>query len=463
LPGPYLAWSPDGNYLVIADRDSPTSPSALFLLSIENGQKQKLTFPSGRISGDSTPAFSPDGLTLGFSRNIDFGVGDLFQLSLLVVPGGVRAAGEAKRITFDNRGARNPVWSVGGRDLVFTELGFLSRVSASRTIGPDDKPRQLMSFGGNVREIAISRGAHRLAYAHVIFHSNIWRLAMPVLDSGPNTHLPNKPQGADSAIPFISSTRDSSAPQYSPDGKRIAFMSDRTGSLEIWVCDSDGSHAVQLTSFGGPDVTTPRWSPDGKRIAFDSSAAGQFDIWTVNADGGKPERITTNPANDGNPSWSNDGRWIYFDSGRIGEQQVWKVPVNGGEAIQLTRDGGFSPLESLDGKFLYYVKNLIDTSVWRIPVEGGQAIKVVDGLSNYLNVAIVDKGVIFVPSRQSGARSSVQFFSFATNKIRPIADFEKPLDMGGRGGVAVSPDGRWLLFSQFDQAGSELMLVDSFR
>jgi len=149
-------------------------------------------------------------------------------------------------------------------------------------------------------------------------------------------------------------------------------MSERSGQPEIWVCDSDGSNAAQLTSFAGPQVTTPRWSPDGGRIAFDSDAAGEYDIYVVGANGGKPQRMTTHPANDGNPSWSRDGRWIFFDSARTGEQQVFKIPANGGEAIQVTRDGGFAPLESPDGKFLYYTKALAATSLWRMPVEGGR-------------------------------------------------------------------------------------------
>jgi Tol biopolymer transport system component len=173
--------------------------------------------------------------------------------------------------------------------------------------------------------------------------------------------------------------------------------------------------------------------------------------------------MTTHPANDGNPSWSRDGRWIHFDSARTGEQQVWKIPADGGEAVQESRDGGFAPLESSDGKFLYYLKGLTETNLWKIPVQGGQALKVLEGLSNYLNLAIVEKGVYFVPSRNTAVGSSVQFLSFATNKITPVVSVQKPLDLNSRGGLAVSPDGRWILYTQFDQAGSELMLVENFR
>ena len=264
---------------------------------------------------------------------------------------------------------------------------------------------------------------------------------------------------------FIFSTQDDVDPQFSPDGRRIVFVSERSGHPEIWVCNGDGLSPLQLTSFQGPAVTTPRWSPDGRRIAFDSDAkGGRFDIWVIGADGGKPVRMTTHPANDGDPSWSHDGRWIYFDSARTGEgeQQVWKMPADGGEAIQLTCDGGWAPLESPDGRFLYYTKYLWDTSLWRVPVDGGQSAKVLEGLSAYVNLAIVDTGIYFVPH----SLTSIQFLDLRTNQIRRIASFERPVGMGDLGGgLAISPDGQWILYTntRADQGGAELRLVENFR
>jgi Tol biopolymer transport system component len=263
----------------------------------------------------------------------------------------------------------------------------------------------------------------------------------------------------DQSTPLISSTRDDDAPQFSPDGKKIAFKSKRSGSFEVWVCDADGSNAVQLTSIGGPGVTTPRWSPDGGRIAFDSNAPGQSDIFVVGATGGKPQRMTTDPANDGNPSWSQDGKWIYFDSARTGEQQVWKMPAKGGEAIQVTRDGGFGPRESPDSKFLYYTKALDNTSLWRVAIGGGASAKVLENVRSYEAFAIVAKGIYFI-SRQ-GATLAIRFLRFDTNKISTVAGFEKRLFLGP--GLTVSPDGKWLLYSQYEQLGTELTLVENFR
>ena len=252
------------------------------------------------------------------------------------------------------------------------------------------------------------------------------------------------------------------APQFSPDGKKIAFMSDRSGNFEIWVCERDGSNAMQLTSFGGPIVTNPRWSPDGSRIAFDSNAAGGFDVWVTSANGGKPQRMTshpTNPTNDGNPSWSRDGRWIYFDSARTGEAQVWKIPATGGDATQITRDGGFAPLESPDGKYIYYTKELAATSLWRLSAEGGQASKVLENLSNNVNLVIVNDGIYFVPEQGTASGPSIQFLNLTTNQVRSVASFREPLDAG----LALSPDGRWILYTQVNHGGAELRLAENFR
>jgi Tol biopolymer transport system component len=138
---------------------------------------------------------------------------------------------------------------------------------------------------------------------------------------------------------------------------------------------------------------------------------------------------------------------------------VFKMPANGGEAVQVTKEGGYAPLESPDGKFLYYTKALFSTSLWKIPIQGGEASKVLEGLSEYENVAIVDSGVYFVPDRNTTGDSSIQFLSFATNKVSNLATFEKSRVLG----LTVSPDGKWILYSHEQQSGSELMLVENFR
>ena len=457
LPGPYLTWSPDNNSLVVSAIGEGREPAALFRLSLDTGEKSKLTSPPAQDQGDTSPAFSPDGRTLAFTRVVDAGQSELY---LLTVSGGSKPAGEPRRVFMENQSADSPAWTEDGRAIIFSSgqpgQRSLWKIGISGS-SSTTKAEQLASLGARAYQPAISRRGNRLVYAHFSFRSSI--SSIPTLDTQ-RVRTPNTPAAGDKPAAVIASTRNQSSPQFSPDGKRIAFMSNRSGSDEIWVCDGNGQNAVQVTSFGGPRATNPTWSPDGERLAFDSNAAGQFDIYVVGSNGGKPQRMTTDPANDGNPSWSRDGRWIYFDSARSGQQQLWKMPASGGDAIQVTHDGGFGPHESPDGKFLYYAKALSDTSLWRIPVEGGPATRVLESLSSHLNVAFAASAIYFVPSGTSS--SSIQVLDLNTNRIVTVASFKIPLSLGELGGLALSPDGKRLLYTQLDEQGSELMLVEKF-
>jgi len=249
---------------------------------------------------------------------------------------------------------------------------------------------------------------------------------------------------------------------FSPDGKRIAFSSGRSsheGKTEVWVCDSDGSNPVQLTSLDAYSGSAC-WSPDSERIAFDSNVDDKIAIYLISANGGKARRMTSGSASNYQPSWSRDGRWIYFASDRTGEDQLWKMPAGGGEAVQVTRNGGFTGMESADGKTLYYAKGLYVTSLWKVPVYGGEETRVLESLVWSKNFAVVDSGTYFIPTPPAGATSSsIQFFSFATRKIRSVAATAKPALYG----LTISPDGRWILYTQIDQSATELMLVENFQ
>ena len=124
LPGPYLTWSPDGNSLVISDKDSSgKQPFALFLLSIETGEKRRLTSPPAGLQGDSGPAFAPNGRSLAFTRTVDTGVSDLY---LLPISSGSKSLREPSQLTFGNRNTAGAVWKSDGREIIFGNWSYAS-------------------------------------------------------------------------------------------------------------------------------------------------------------------------------------------------------------------------------------------------------------------------------------------------------------------------------------------------
>lgn len=166
----------------------------------------------------------------------------------------------------------------------------------------------------------------------------------------------------------------------------------------------------------------------------------------------------TYPAADAVPSWSRDGKWIYFGSNRSGSYQVWKMPASGGAASQVTQKGGFVPLESQDGKFVYYMKGYDDRNIWRVPSRGGEEAEVLRTILAR-NFDVAKDGIYFIPELGSSKSHSIRFFSFATGAIKSIASIEDPVGNC----ISVSPDGRWILYPKLDLEGSDLMLVENFR
>jgi Tol biopolymer transport system component/predicted Ser/Thr protein kinase len=438
-----MAWTPDGKSLVVTDRNSDNEPLGLFLLSVESGERRRLTSPQGKAFVDSQPAFSPDGHTLAFIREVAVGVRDIY---LLVLSEDYQPMGDPKRLTFEDQVTFRPIWTSAGAEIIFSSGQFrvpnLFRISASGS----GKPQRLVGVGEDGSEAAISHRMKRLVYTREILDLNIWRLEVPGLHG--EISPPKK---------LIASTRTDSEAQFSPDGKRIVFASDRAGSREIWICDGDGSNAVQLTSMGGY-CGSPRWSPDGERIAFESNVDRQWEIYVIGAIGGKPKRLTNNPAYDSEPNWSRDGKWIYFASNRSGESQLWKMSADGGEAIQVTRKGGAMALESPDSQWVYYTKGQTATGLWKMPRDGGEETEVLESVDK-LAFAVVNEGIYFVPRSDSSTSHSIQFFNFATKRTQSIATIESDIDDF----ISVSPDRRWILYSQVDQAGSDLMLVENFH
>ena len=127
--------------------------------------------------------------------------------------------------------------------------------------------------------------------------------------------------------------------------------------------------------------------------------------------------------------------------------------------MQITRKGGTDAHESPDGRFLYYLKDGNEiTSLWKVPVQGGEETQVLQSVC-CLNFAVVSQGIYFIPEPHE-EHSSVQFLSFATGKVVTIATLSGTAAYGS----SVSPDGQWLIYSQYaEHQDSDLWMVENFQ
>jgi Tol biopolymer transport system component/predicted Ser/Thr protein kinase len=435
MAGHRVAWSPDAKWLAYADGN----PASLFLFSLASGERKRLTTPLRDSPGDDFPAFSPDGRRLAFVRAITPGVTNLYYVSL---GDGFQPAAPPVKLS-KNGSFSAPAWTADGRDLVFFESGNSNIDNIWRVKATEGAvPSLVVSDGGSAP--AIARQGTRLAFVRENSDYNIWR-------------APTREGAASSApVQLIASTRADQAPQYSPDGKRVAYVSDRGGRPEIWLASADGTNQIQLTSI--ENAGSPSWSPDGQRVAFGSTRGGSSQVYTIPVSGGKPEQLTDAPPGSSIPRYSRDGKWMYFASRRTGRFEVWKMASQGGEAMQVTRNGGYAADESLDGAWLYFTREDVSGSpLMKMPVAGGPETQVVSGIARRA-FAPAAHGMYFIQS--DGPRSnSIRYLNEATGEIRVLQVLTKPLWSF----LSVSPDEQFVLWTQADQFGSDLMMITNFR
>jgi serine/threonine protein kinase/Tol biopolymer transport system component len=347
-----LSWSPKGDTLAFPYRKSPSDAAKICLFSLADRKIQaELTSPPrATCVGDGGPSISPDGKWLAFLRTTSWAVQDLY-----VVP---MTGGEPKRLTDEPQLIVGCAWTPDSREIVLashrTGYSGLWRIPF---MGGQLQP--LVGVSRNAYAPAVSLRESRLAYVEATYQVGIWRVNL----SGPTQERP--------ATKLISSTRWDGSQDYSPDGKKIVFASNRDGRFQIWVCDSEGLNPRRLTD--GMDCGLPRWSPDGQEIAYNDQRGRGNVIYLVAAHGGPPRPLTPTTLDCGGPTWSRDGEWVYFSSMQNGwTTQLWKIRTRGGAPVQVTWHSGELADESKDGQSFYYYRDFPAPSVWKAPVLGGE-------------------------------------------------------------------------------------------
>jgi eukaryotic-like serine/threonine-protein kinase len=442
-----LSWTPDGEWLASPDGDGDETPLHIALVSFRNGEKRRLTTPPPGTFGDTGPALSPDGRTLAFTRHTLWGVSDLH---LLPLSEDHQPVGEPRLLTHDVPNANGATWTPDGREIVFCSRVFHAATLWRTAADGKTPPRPLGLGGRGAYGPEVDPNGSRLLYSKHLWDLNVWRVEL--LPSG----LPaGKPE------PLLRSNLVDDGAAFSPDGSSIAFASERSGTRELWLADAEGGRLRSLTALDSAWGMYPVWEPHGEWIAFEASVAGKKrDVYVVSPRGGSPRPLTSDPADDWSPRWQADGRRLTFESDRGGARRHWTVSVEGGEATPAAdeRPGVDDPASA----FRYFAEETKDAWSIRRQRRGGGPVEPVVERAGSWAFAVSGRGVYFT-ERSSASRypAHIAFLDLASRRTTRIADLAPGTLTGGS--LAISPDGRTLLYTQCDEEADDLVLVEDFR
>jgi Tol biopolymer transport system component/DNA-binding winged helix-turn-helix (wHTH) protein len=429
-PAP-VAWSPEGATLFISDRCSPDAEFGLVSFSFATGEKRCLTQIGGfGYSKRHKLSISPDGKTLAFIPAPSSVVCEIYRISV---------SGDTPRLLLrDGEACVALMWTPDGKSIIFlserTRLPSLWRIPANGggRIEPETEYPTVGSF---------SRDGKRFVFAEqttsnppAVWRADLARAGGPVL-------------GTKKLISTQYWERDA---QPSADGRRIVWISERSARGELWVSNGDGTDALQLTHVRR-HAGTPHWSPDGKWITFDCHMDDGPQVMIIDSEGRNLRQITHGATTNVVPSWSPDGRSIYFVSKRTGRFEVWVHALDTGAETQLTTNGGFNPVASIDHRFVYFTK-MYEPGLWKMPLAGGQESQVIANkppVPYWGHWAETESGIYVIDiNTDSGPR--IEFHEFASHKSRTVLAYEQQ-PLPAFPSLAATKDGKTIYYTQWDQ------------
>ncbi len=438
---PWVDWSPDGRLLVFG-RCGDDNRGSLFTIPALGGPEHKITDVACDY-GATGAVWTPDGQSLLFSDACVVG-GSLGIVAFTVATEKKRclAAPDSNSVNFFS-----PMASPDAKNVVF-ERETTTRVTdlfvvpfegrTPRRLGPIEPENDALLAKIDPTQqprSALSRNRRRMVYLDDHADDNsTWRVRFE--SAGGKVQSRGR---------VLQSREEMDGPQLSPDGARIAFASRLSGAENIWTSDADGRNPLQLTSFSGELVGTPRWSPDGKWLVFDRRPRDHAQIFMIDAEGRNMHALTEGEYENEVPILSRDGKAVYFASNRTGRFELWKQDIASAVSTQITQHGGFSGMESYDGRYFYYVKYFC-SGIWRMPIDGGKEERITDLPEPwYLRYWDISETGLYFYDIAASPRPAIKYYDFKTRQTKTVLELEGQA-MEWTPGISVSRDGRTLLY-----------------
>ncbi len=434
------SYSPDGTSLAF---DAGLSGAQRLWVSDTRGRNpRQVTSDSSEAVVHAQPRWSPDGSKLLFRR--------IEKLKSDIAVADVRTRA-VTRVTDDYVFDDDPTWAPDGRAVYFSSSRGggvnLWRIRLGADGAPDALGEQLTTGAGDDVQAALHPDGRRLVFAVRGVNSDLWQL--PV---SPET---GRATGEPAAL--LSTTRVESRAAWAPDGRRLAFNSDRAGEMNIWIRDSAGGER-RVTSGPGGDYQ-PVWSPDGAKLAFFSARGGNTDIWSVDLADTALTRLTDVPSLDINPFYSPDGRRIAFVSDRSGRFEVWVMNADGSGQRQVASAGCWGHFLVWTGDsraVVFRGESDRQMQIYQVDVETGELTTLPPVTSGgHMSFSPSERLIMDVSNHKVlwahpvDGREAYQIYHFPDPDVR--IDYPR-----------WSPDGRRVVFDRAAPRGADLWALEGF-
>ena len=435
--GRLLAWSPDGKHIAFPDRGESFS-APIYLFDVESRDRKQLTFPAP-TEHDVEPGFSPDGRMLLFTR-----VSNELTSTVMIQPlnSSLQPDGPPRKIPGVGPWNGSPVWMPANGDVLFCSGAFprlfLYRVASDGS----SAPLPYAITGDHSMQLAYHAPSGRLISRNNQIQNDIIRVSL---------ENPKQPKV------IIQSTFVDRSPAYSPDGSQIAFVSDRTGTRQIWVSDANGANPIAWTRDMEVDGLRPDWSPDGKKLLFVASAPGSSQVFSVDSDTRKTTRLSNDALEYIQARYSRDGKTIYASVKEGGSSVIYSMPSTGGAARPMGLKGGSILGESPDGQSLYFFGVKPDGSRWLKRASlAGKTEDWVAEVPMAENTSLTREGIMYYEVKSGEASIFLIPFSGTPKLIQKYT-------IESARGLSVSPDSKNILSTRVQPPIADLYLVENVR
>ncbi|MFN7939661.1 MAG: hypothetical protein U0R19_40420 [Bryobacteraceae bacterium] len=444
----HLSWTPDSEWIVTPM--AVGGRKGMHRVSLKTGEARQLTV-AGRL--DYGGQLSPDGRALAFLRQEGPPGAAVESVLRQDLAADGTPLGAPKTLYQGRSQASGIAWTPSGKDLVFCNSTnaffgpFNSRLFLLRA-EPGHAPQLLESSDCSTVTVSRAGPSGKALLVYASGWSQKARMHIGQLDS------------LDTRRDFAPSTRFDALPQYSPDGRQVAFLSNRDGTPKIWVARRDGSEAREVGG-GITAWSNARWAPDGKQLLFGAAyepGSLRHGVFVVDVQGGKPERIAIEEPYASNPFWSADGRSIYYWGYSSWPPSLWKVSVRGGRPALIGQyPANFQQQSAAAGDFVYYSRNQFPFVLAGISLSSGKEVVVTEMLTPYF--AMAERSLYFV--RQSDrmlCSMSVEGGAVREHSAMPAFGGIRRFH-----GVTVSPSARSVIWAVTGDQQSDLQMVADFR